>query len=75
MRKNGSASAKFQTTSEDFDSGYGHDSNRNSIYMWHCNQQDRLIIKVSGFKEKIQMFQLYNRIFPIVVRYYEQKYL
>ena len=30
---------KFQIASEKFDSGYGHDSNRNSISRWDHNQQ------------------------------------
>ena len=41
------ASLKFQIFSENFNSGYGHDSNRNSISMWPYNQQDRFIVKVS----------------------------
>ena len=55
-----SALLKFQISSENFDSGYGHDSNRNSISMWHYNQQDRFVMKVSRYKEKILMFQLYS---------------
>ena len=51
---------KFQTASENFGSGYGHDCNRNSIFMWRYNQQDRFVMKVSGDKEKILMFQLYS---------------
>ena len=43
---------KFQISSENFDSGYGHDSNTNSISMWHYNQQDRFVVKVSRYKEK-----------------------
>ena len=58
--KEWSALQKFQISSENFDSRYGHDSNRNSISMWHYNQQDRFVIKVSRYKEKILMFQLYN---------------
>ena len=38
--KEWSALLKFQTASENFDSGYGHDSNRNSISIWHYNQQE-----------------------------------
>ena len=49
---------KFEISSENFDSSYGHDSNRNSISMWHCNQQDRFVMKISRYKEKILMFQL-----------------
>ena len=41
--KEWSALLKFQISSETFDSGYGHDSNRNSISMWHYNQQDRFV--------------------------------
>ena len=37
---------KFQIYSENFDSGYSHDSNRNSISMWHYNRQDRFVMKV-----------------------------
>ena len=51
---------KFQISSENFDSGYGHDSNRKSISMWHYNQQDRFVMKVSRYKKKILMFQLYS---------------
>ena len=51
---------KFQTASEHFDSGYGHDSDRHSISMLRYNQEDTFVIKVSGYKEKILMFQLYN---------------
>ena len=51
---------KFQISSENFDSGYSHDSNRNSVSMWHYNQQDRFVMKVSRYKEKILMFQLCN---------------
>ena len=58
--KEWSALLKFQISSENFDSGYGHDSNRNSISMWHYNQQDRFVMKVSRYKEKVLMFQLYN---------------
>ena len=58
--KEWSALLKFQIFSENFDSGYGHDSDRNSISMWHYDQQDRLIVKVSQYKGKILMFQLYN---------------
>ena len=62
--KEWSALLKFQTASENFDSGYGHDNSpdnsRNSISMWHCNQQDKFVMKVSGYKEKILIFQLYN---------------
>ena len=46
-------SLKFGISSENFDSGYGHDSNRNSISMWHYNQQDRFVMKISWYKEKI----------------------
>ena len=55
-----SALPTFQTASKNFDSCCCHDSNRNSISMWHYNQQDTLIMKVSGYKDKILMFQLYN---------------
>ena len=58
--KKWSASLKFQISSENFNSGYGHDSNRNSISMWHYNQQDRFMMKVSRYKEKMLMFQLYS---------------
>ena len=58
--KEWSALLKFQIFSENFDSGYGHDSNRNSIFMWHYNQQDRFVMKVCRYKEKMLMFQLYN---------------
>ena len=51
---------KFQTASENFDFGYGHDINSNSIPMWYYNQQDRFVMKVSRYKEKIPMFQFYN---------------
>ena len=50
----------FQTASKNFDSGCCHDNIRNSISMWHYNQQDRFVMKVSGCKEKVLMFQLYN---------------
>ena len=33
---------KFQAVSENFDSGYGHDSNRGFVSIWHYNQQDIL---------------------------------
>ena len=33
--KEWSALLKFQTAFENFDSGYGHDSNENSISIWH----------------------------------------
>ena len=54
--KEWSALLKFQISSENFDSGYGHASNRNSISMWHYNQQDRFMMKVFRYKEKILMF-------------------
>ena len=50
----------FQTAFKNFDSGYFHDSNRNSISMWHYSQQDRFVMKASECKEKILMFQLHN---------------
>ena len=58
--KEWSASLKFQISSKNFHSGYGHDSNRNSISMWHYNQQDRFVMKVFRYKEKILTFQPYN---------------
>ena len=58
--KEWSALLKFHFSSEHFDSGYGHESNRNSISMWHYNQQDRFVMKVYQYKGKILMFQLYN---------------
>ena len=57
--KEWSALLTFQISSENFDSGYGHDSNRNSISVWHYNQQDRFVMKVYRYKEKI-LFQLHN---------------
>ena len=59
MRKNGLVS-NFQTP-KNFDSGYCHDSNRNSISTWHYNQQDRFVMQVSGCKEKIPMFQRFPK--------------
>ena len=56
--KEWSALLKFKISSENFDSGYDHDSNRNSVSMWHYTQQDRFVIKVSRYKEKILMFWL-----------------
>ena len=74
--KEWSALLKFRTVSETFDSGSGCDSSRNSISMRHYNPQDRFVMKVSRYKEKILMFQFYNQlILPIVVRYFEQKYV
>ena len=73
--KEWSASLKFQTASENFDSGYGHDGNRNSISMWHYNQQDRFrneSFRKQGGNTNVSALQL---IFPIAVRYYEQKYV
>ena len=58
--KEWSALLKCQISSENFDSGYDHDSNKNSISMWHCNQLDRYVMEVFRYKEKILMFQLYN---------------
>ena len=52
-----SALLQFQISSENFNSSYG---NRNYISMWHYNQQDRFVMKVSRYKEKILMFQRYN---------------
>ena len=43
--KEWSALLQFQTASEKSDSGYGHDSNRNSISMWHYSQQDKFVMK------------------------------
>ena len=54
--KERSALLKFQISSENFDSGDGHDSNRNSISMWHYNQQDTFVMKVYRYKEKILMY-------------------
>ena len=54
-----SALLKFQISLENFDSGYGHDSNKHSISLWHYNTQDRFVVKVSREGEK-PMFQLYN---------------
>ena len=54
--KEWSALLKFQTVSENSTLA----TVRNSISMWHYNQQDRFVMKVSGYKEKIPMFQLYN---------------
>ena len=45
--KEWSALLKFQISYENFDSGYVHGINRNSISMWHQNQQDRFVVKVS----------------------------
>ena len=45
--KEWSALLQFQISFENFNSGYGHDSNRNYISMWHYNQHDRFVIKVS----------------------------
>ena len=36
-----SASLKCQISSENFDSVYGYNNNRNSISVWHYDQQDR----------------------------------
>ena len=58
--KEWSALLTFQTVCKIVDSGYCHDSNRNSISMWHYNRQDRFVMKFSGCKEKILMFQLCN---------------
>ena len=58
--KEWSALLTFQTASKNFDSGYCHDSSRNPISMWHYNQQDGFVMKVSGCKEKILMFQFYS---------------
>ena len=66
--KEWSALLKFQISSENFDSGYGHDGNRNS--MWHYNRQDRFVMKVSRYN--VSALQL---IVPMLVRYYEQKYV
>ena len=55
-QKGWSALLKFQIFSKNFDSGYGHDSNRNSISMWHYNQQDIFVVKVSRYREKVPMF-------------------
>ena len=73
--KEWSALLTFQTASKNFDSGHCHDSNRNSISMWHYNRQDRFVMKVSGCKEKITNVSALQLIFNKVVRYYEQKYL
>ena len=54
------ALVQFPVSSENFNSGYGHDSNRNYISVWHYNQQDRFLMKASRNKEKIPMLQLYN---------------
>ena len=54
--KEWSALLTFQTASKNFDSVYCHDNNRNSISMWHYNQQHRFVMKASGCKEKILMF-------------------
>ena len=54
------ALVQFPVSSENFNSGYGHDSNRNYISVRHYNQQDRFLMKASRHKEKIPMFQLYN---------------
>ena len=62
--KEWSALLKFQISSENFDSGYDHDSNRNSISVWRYNQQDRFVMKVSRYKEKTLMFQLYSCMIP-----------
>ena len=58
--KEWSALLTFQTASKNLNSGYCHDRNRNSISMWHYNQQDRFVMKVSGSKQKILIFQIYN---------------
>ena len=49
---------KFQTASEDVDSGYGYDSNRVFISIWHYNQQDRLERKFPYTRRKFQRFIL-----------------
>ena len=51
---------EFQTVSKNFDSGYGHDINRNFISMWRYNQVHIFVMTVFGYKEKILMFQLYS---------------
>ena len=58
MRKKWSVLLKFHISSENFNSGYGHDSNKNSISTWHYDQQDRFVMKVSRYKEKIIILQL-----------------
>ena len=55
--KKWSALLKFQIASENFDSGYCHDSSRNSISMLHYNEKDRFVMKVSRYKEKILIFK------------------
>ena len=46
----------FQTASENFDSGKGNGTNRDSICIWHYNHQDKFVIQVSSRKEKIKIF-------------------
>ena len=58
--KEWSALLTFQTASKNFNSGHCHDTNRNYISVWHNNEQDRFVMKVSGYKEKILIFQLYS---------------
>ena len=63
--KKWSALLKFQISSENFDSDYGHDSNRNSISMWHYNQQDRFVAEsfpIQGENTNVSALQL---ILPI----------
>ena len=73
--KEWSALLKCQISSENFDCCYGHDSNRNSISMWHYNHQDKFVMKVSRYKEKILNVSGLQLILPMLVRYYEQKYV
>ena len=66
---------KISNLSENFDSGYGHDSNRNSVSIWHYNQQDRFVMKVSQIQGENTNVSALQLILPMLVRYYEQKYV
>ena len=54
--KEWAVSLKFHTGSEDFGSGYGHDSNGDFISILHYNQQDRLELKFPYTRRKFQCF-------------------
>ena len=66
---------KFQIASENFHSGYGHDSGRSSISTWHYSQHDRFVNEGFPIQGEDTNFSALQLILPVVVRYYEQKYV
>ena len=52
MRKNGLLTEVSKLPLKFLDSGYRHGCSRNSVSVWHYNQQDRFVMKDSRYNRK-----------------------